>query len=128
MARILIVEDDSILQSAYNTVLSMEGYQVDVASDGLEGLRVAKEKKPDLILLDMLMPNLGGLEFLKVFEAKNHPETKIIVFSNIVSPEDVRQAMDLGAVKYMTKANFTPKEMVATIKELLGQQSTGQAT
>lgn len=120
MSRVLIVEDDSILQNAYHTALAMEGFEVNMAPDGLEGLRMAKEHKPDVILLDMIMPNMSGLQFLKSFNAKQHPETKVIVFSNIVSPEDVKQAMELGAIKYLAKAIFTPKEMVATIKEVMG--------
>jgi two-component system, OmpR family, response regulator CpxR len=127
MAKILIVEDDAILQNAYHTVLTMEGFDVSMAPDGLEGLRLANEKKPDVVLLDMLMPNMNGLQFLKSFNPKQHPETKVIVFSNIVAPDDVKQAMELGAVKYLTKATFTPKEMVATIKEVIGKQE-GTAT
>lgn len=120
MAKVLIVEDDAILQNAYHTVLTMEGYDVATAPDGLEGIRLAKENKPDLILLDMLMPNMNGLQFMKAFQPKEHPETKVIVFSNIMAPDDVQQAMALGAAKYLTKATFTPKEMVETIKEVLG--------
>lgn len=128
MAHILIIEDDAILQNAYHTVLSMEGFEVDAAPDGLEGLKLAQEKKPDLVLLDMLMPNMNGLQFLKLFEPLKHPETKVIVFSNIMAPEDVKQAMELGAVKYLTKATFTPKEMVSTIKEVLGGAQHGTST
>jgi len=128
MPKVLIVEDDAILQNAYNTVLSMEGFDVETAPDGVEGLRVAQAKKPDVILLDMLMPNMNGLQFLKLFEPKKHPETKIIVFSNIVSPDDVKQARELGVVKYLTKATFTPKEMVDTIKETLQGAEHGEST
>jgi DNA-binding response OmpR family regulator len=125
MAKILIVEDDAILQSAYNTVLSMEGYEVVTAPDGAEAFRLASESSFDLILLDMLMPNMTGLQFLRVFKPKEHPHTKIIVFSNVMVPEDMKEAIDLGAAKYLTKATFTPKEMVATIKEVLAQPSSG---
>jgi DNA-binding response OmpR family regulator len=129
MARILIAEDDAILQSAYTTVLSMEGYEVDTVPDGAEALRIAAEKNYDLILLDMLMPNMTGLQFLRVFQPKiKHPNTKVIVFSNVVVPEDMKEAIDLGAIKYLTKATFTPKEMVATIKEALAGGPSGVST
>ncbi len=131
MAKILIVEDDAILQSAYNTVLSMEGFEVFTAPDGVEGLRVANEQSPDVILLDMLMPNLNGIDFLRSYDVKTkHPNSRVIVFSNISVPESMKEAMQLGAVKYLTKASFTPKEMVAVIKEVLGQTQaqSGQAT
>lgn len=123
MSQVLIIEDDAILQNAYNTVLTMEGFDVETAPDGLEGLKLAQAKKPDIILLDMLMPNMNGQQFLKLFEPLKHPETKVIVFSNIVSPEDVKHAMGMGVVKYLTKSTFTPKEMVSTIKEVLSKSN-----
>lgn len=125
MAKVLIVEDDEILQSAYDTVLTMEGYQSFTASDGVEGLKLAKEQSPDVILLDMLMPNLNGLEFLEAYEPKKHPNTKIIVFSNMSVPSDVRDAKKLGAYKYLTKSSFTPKEMVVIIEEALNGSTNG---
>lgn len=123
LAKVLIVEDDPILRSAYETVLSMEGYTTTSAPDGLEGLRVARETSPDVILLDMLMPNLNGLEFLTALKApQNHPHTKIIVFSNMSVPSDVQSAMQLGATKYLTKSSFTPREMESIIKEVLAEE------
>ena len=120
MSKILIVEDDPFLNRAYNTILLREGYDVDSADNGETGLQKATENEPDLILLDMLMPQMDGLDFLRGYQQKdNHPNVKIIVFSNMSVPESVEEAMHLGAVKYMTKASFSPKEMVALIKEVL---------
>jgi CheY-like chemotaxis protein len=117
---VLIVEDDAVLRSAYETVLTMEGYRAQTAADGLKALDAAETEEFDVILLDMLMPNLGGLEFLQAFEAKTkHPKTKIIVFSNMSVPSDVKDAMQLGATKYLTKSSFTPKEMESIITEVL---------
>lgn len=119
-AKVLIAEDDAVLRSAYETVLTLEGYQVVAASDGLEALELAEKQDPDIILLDMLMPNLNGLEFLERFRGpKEHPHTKIIVFSNMSVPSDVKDAMRLGATKYLTKSSFTPKEMEGIIQEVL---------
>lgn len=66
------------------------------------------------------MPELGGIEFLRVFKPKEHPETKVIVFSNVSTKDAIDEAMKLGAVKYMTKATFSPKEMVSLVEETLG--------
>jgi DNA-binding NarL/FixJ family response regulator len=119
MSKVLIVEDDPILRSAYVTVLTMEGFEVRDAPDGLEGIRLAKEIEPDIILLDMLMPNLGGVEFLRAYKLKEeHPNVKVIVFSNISVPEQMAEVMALGATRYLTKSQFTPKEMVAAIREI----------
>ena len=120
MPSILIVEDDTLLRNAYETVLKAEGYKTQAAADGLEGLEMAGEMSPAVILLDMMMPNLDGLEFLRAYDAKNsHPHTKIVVFSNMSVPSDVKSALELGAAKYLTKSSFTPKEIVSIIKEVL---------
>ncbi len=117
---VLIVEDDAVLRSAYETVLKIEGYDTRTAGDGQAALKVAQKQEFDVILLDMLMPNMNGLEFLQAFQAPaHHPQTKIIVFSNMSVPSDVKQTMQLGATKYLTKSSFTPKEMASIISEVL---------
>jgi DNA-binding response OmpR family regulator len=118
--KVLIIEDDAVLRGAYETALTIEGYQAQAAADGLEGLKLAERDEPDLILLDMLMPALNGLEFLRQFDAPTkHTKTKIIVFSNMSVPSEVKDALRLGASKYLTKSSFTPKEMESIIKEVL---------
>jgi len=120
MPKVLVVEDDQILQRAYSTVLRMEGFEVSSVSDGEEALRVAEEFSPDVILLDILMPNLDGIGFLRSYNApEKHQHTKIIVFSNVSIPEKIQQASALGASTYMIKATFTPKEMIVAVKEIL---------
>jgi len=117
---VLVIEDDAVLRSAYKTVLTLEGYATETAADGLEAMRQTQSREFDVILLDMLMPNLGGLDFLHSFEATTkHPHTKIIVFSNMSVPSDVHAAIQLGATKYLTKSSFTPKEMESIIREVL---------
>ncbi len=123
MAKILIVEDYPNIRKIFQTALAGEGYDVTVASDGQDALDILKELKPDLILLDLLMANIGGLEFLRTFDAKNHPETKVVVFSNLSSPELYKEAMELGAENYLAKSKFTPKELVAEIKDILSKKS-----
>ena len=125
MAKILIVEDDPFLNKAYSTILSKEGYEVASASNGLEGVNMAQKAEYDLILLDMLMPEIGGIEFLKLYDQpKKHPTTKILVFSNMSTPESVEDARALGAKRYLTKASMSPKEMVGVVQEVLNE-STG---
>ena len=109
-----------MLRDAYATVLDAEGYHTATADDGEEGLAIAIAQKPEVILLDMLMPNLNGIDFLRELKPKeNYPETKIIVFSNMSVPSDVQSAMELGATKYLTKSSFTPKEIEQIIKDVL---------
>jgi DNA-binding response OmpR family regulator len=117
---ILIIEDDAVLRGAYETALTLEGYHTRTASDGEEGLAMAEQDEPDLILLDMLMPKLNGQEFLRRFDAPTkHQRTKIIVLSNMSVPSDVKDALYLGATKYLTKSSFTPKEIESIIQEVL---------
>lgn len=122
MKRVLIVEDNAALQKIYVTLLTKEGYDVEFAGDGKQALEKANAATPDLILLDMMMPNLDGVGFLKAYDVKaKHPNVKVVIFSNTEVPAKVAEAKQLGAVKYMTKYNFTPKDMVAMIRELLAQ-------
>lgn len=123
MVRVLIVEDDQFLRNAYNNVLNKENFDVKIAENGIVALGVTKNWKPDIIMLDMLMPGMDGVEFLKQYDAKSKPEVKIIIFSNMSIPEKVNEALALGAVDYKTKANFTPKEMVSLIRQTLSGPS-----
>lgn len=118
--RILIVEDDEILREIYSTKFSMEGFTVYAAGDGQEALEQAKQQQPSLILLDMLMPRVSGLEFLRLF--KDSPEStraKVLVASNKSSAEMIAQAMSLGACDYLIKSKLTPDEIVARAREHL---------
>jgi DNA-binding response OmpR family regulator len=118
--KILLVEDDLTIQSAYKLVLEMEGFEAMVAGDGQQALELAEANEPDLILLDMLMPNVDGLAFLKSYQQKTkHPNVKIVAFSNMSIPESKKQALELGAIEYLAKSTFTPRDMVAKIKALM---------
>lgn len=122
MPKILIIEDDPFLRGIYERVLKQEGFEVEIAEEGEKGLKAAQENPPDLIVLDMLMPGLDGLGFLKKYDLKNkHPDVKVIVFSNMMLQDKVDEAIKLGASNYKTKALFSPKEMVALIRDTLKQ-------
>lgn len=119
MAKILILEDDHFLAKAYVAILEKEGYQVSHVTNGLKGIELTKNEDFDIILLDILMPELGGMEFLRIFRPSAHPETKVIVFSNMSTQESIHEAMKLGAHKYLTKATVSPREMAELIQRTL---------
>ena len=118
--KVLMVEDDLALTKAYTAFLTKAGYEVTNVSDGDNGLEKARDEKYDLILLDLLLPELVGIEFLRAYQPKDHPETRVIVFTNLSSPDIVNEATELGVCKYIVKANYSPTEMVHLIKETIG--------
>ncbi len=118
-AQILIVEDEALLNEAYETVLTSEGYTVFKAFNGVEALEVLKTEKPDLILLDLRMPKMDGLTFLAELQKIDHPDYKIIVFSNYDVQKDIDSSFDLGATHYVLKAYASPKELVRIVRNSL---------
>lgn len=121
MKKILFIEDEPTLQKTIGEVLSQEGFSVLEALDGEEGILTAKREKPDLILLDLILPKKNGFEVLA--ELKKDPETaniKIIVLTNLEGSQDVEKALALGATSYLVKANYDLEEVVAKVKESLG--------
>lgn len=120
MANILIVEDETSLNEAYNIILTKEGHKPVSAFNGLQALEAVAKQEPDLILLDLRMPELDGVGFLEKLDAPNkHPKTKIIVFSNYDVQQDIDEAFKLGATRYMLKAWASPKELVRVVNETL---------
>lgn len=112
MANILVIEDNKTLNQAYRLILQREGHDVRVAFNGQEGLELAEMSAPSLILLDMLMPVMNGVDFLKHFKPENHPETTVIILSNLNEDSEVQQAIALGAQKYILKASTSPQELI----------------
>ncbi|MFA5997557.1 MAG: response regulator [Candidatus Paceibacterota bacterium] len=118
---ILIVEDEEPLQLVLNDVLAVEGYNVLVAKDGLEGLAVATKEHPDLILLDILMPKMGGLEMLKKLrEDEWGKKVPVIVLTNLSDNEDVAKAMEGDVFEYFVKTDIKIDEVIKRIKEKIG--------
>lgn len=119
---ILFIEDESVLQKTFGDILNQEGYEMISALDGEVGLRLAKNKKPDLILLDLVLPKVHGFEVLK--ELKSTPETKdipIIVLTNLEGMSDIDKAIETGATTYLVKAQYSLEEVVEKIKKALGE-------
>jgi CheY-like chemotaxis protein len=116
---ILIVEDEIVLQDVYKLVLESNGYIVHTAANGMEGLAKLKQLRPDLVLLDIFMPVMDGIEFLKNLDLDDYPETKIIVYSNLSDPKVEQEVIELGAHKFILKSSLNPKDLVAAIFETL---------
>ena len=117
---ILVVEDDQFLSSLATSQLTKAGYTVTAAFDGEWGLKAVKEKKPDLVLLDIIMPVMNGFEMLKKMKAD--PELKdisVIIFSNLGQQQEIDEGKQLGADDFLVKAKFTLREVLEKIEALL---------
>ncbi|RTK95046.1 response regulator [Candidatus Saccharibacteria bacterium] len=120
MAHILIVEDETSLNEAYTIILKKEGYSISNAFNGVQALEAIKQTEPDLILLDLRMPQMDGVEFLRnLAPLENYPAMKIIVFSNYDVQQDIDEAFKLGATHYMLKAWASPRELVKVVAQTL---------
>lgn len=118
MANILIIEDDAALQEAYGFMLDVDGHSVTTAYNGEEGLARAKQATYDIILLDIHMPVMTGIEFLEQFAPIRPKATKIIVFSNMMEPEIEQRALALGADLCILKSSATPTSILGHIKDI----------
>lgn len=122
MKKILIVEDERILREAYTNILTQEGFEVFEAGDGEAALTQVKAHKPDLILLDLLMPKMDGFTFLQEARLSERlPGTKVLAFSNLSDHQRLQKMLRMGAVRHVLKSSLSPKELVATIRELLAE-------
>jgi|SRR3989344_3218204 len=120
METILIIEDDAFLRELISKKLSSAGFTPLDAIDGETGLEKAREEKPSLILLDLLLPVQDGFEVLS--KLKQNPKTSsvpVIILSNLGQKEDVDKGLSLGASDYLIKAQFTPEEIIVKVKEAL---------
>ncbi|HSX30977.1 MAG TPA: response regulator [Candidatus Saccharimonadales bacterium] len=117
--QVLIIEDEQLLNDAYARVLSAANISLLRAYNGKEALGILKKNKPDIILLDLRMPVMDGIAFLKELKPKDRlPKTKIIVFSNYDDQHEIDEAFELGAMHYMLKAWATPDELIKLIREV----------
>ena len=120
MASILLIEDDEQISNAYTTVLMRKGYEVVSCNAAVVGLEMIRQRAFDLVILDMLMPGLSGLDFLRQANLKQTmPHAKVLVVSNTESPKIIEQAKALGAFEYILKVEYTPEKLTKKIAELL---------
>lgn len=120
MKRILFIEDEAALQKTFGDILKSEGFEVISALDGETGLNLAKEEKPDLVLLDLILPKIHGLDVLK--EIKQNENTKnipVIVLTNVESIEKIDKALELGATTYLLKSDYSLEDVIAKVKKAL---------
>ena len=118
--KILIIEDDKFLRELVSQKLIKEGYKIVEASDGEEGLKKIKEERPDLILLDLILPGIDGFEVLsRAKEDSFLAKIPVIILSNLGQVDDIERGLKLGAVDYLIKAHFTPDEIIEKIKNVL---------
>ncbi|MBI2444010.1 MAG: response regulator [Candidatus Magasanikbacteria bacterium] len=124
---ILLVEDDVFLAGIYQKKFEMEGFKVSQAENGEKGLLEAKKKKPDAILLDILLPKLDG--FVVLERLKADPATKdipVILLTNLGQKDDVEKGLQQGAADYLIKAHFKPSEVVAKVRSAMKAAKNGK--
>jgi len=117
---ILLVEDDPFLIDIYSTKLKEHNYCVTVAKDGEDAINKTNEIIPDLVLLDIVLPKLDGIEVLKAI--KTNPKTKdvkVVVLSNLSQTYEVSKALEIGAVSYLIKSHYSPSDVMQEIKKFL---------
>ncbi len=120
MAKVLIVEDDPLISRMYQKIFKFEGYEVETAADGEEGVDKVRTAKPTIVILDVMMPKMNGLQVLA--KLKSDPETKkipVVMLTNLAGQSDAEKALSMGAIKYIIKSEYEPKQVTDMIKEVL---------
>ena len=116
---ILIVEDDVFLADLYKTKFTLDGFEVYMAYDGEKGWELAQKKSPDIILLDLVLPKMGGFSVLENLKADSKlKDIPVILLTNLSQKADVEKGLQMGAVDYLIKAHFMPSEVVTKVKKL----------
>lgn len=118
--KILIIEDDRFLRELIVKKLVNEGYDTLEAIDGEQGLQKIKEEKPDLVLLDLILPGIDGFEVLA--QKKDDASISgipVVILSNLGQKEDIERGLNLGAIDYLIKAHFTPAEIIEKVRNIL---------
>ncbi|MDB6122733.1 MAG: Response regulator receiver protein [Pedosphaera sp.] len=129
MNKILIIEDDQLVANIYRNKFSVENFQVEIALDGITGLQTINTFQPDVVILDLMMPDITGLEVLKKIRAQpEFQQLPVIVFSNTYLSNMVQEAWKSGATKCLSKSNCTPKQVIEMVKTLLNRTPSAGET
>lgn len=121
-AKILLIEDDNMLREMYSAKFGREGYQVHKSDNGSDGVKIAVEIRPDIILLDIIMPKMDGFAALKELRKKEETQSiPVILLTNLGQDKDIEKGKKLGADDYFIKANHTPAEIVEKVREMIGK-------
>lgn len=120
--KVVILEDDLALAKSLSTALGRESYEVFSAVDGETGLRTIEEKKPDLVILDIVLPRKSGFEVMEEISSRDDLKNiPVMVLTNLESSEDVNRMLELGVKSFLVKTNYSLEEVVAKIKEILNE-------
>ncbi len=121
--KVLLIEDDADLVEMYKLKFIGSGYEIITSFKGAEGLELAKKEKPDIILLDIILPEVDGFAILT--ELKKDPKTRnipVLMLTNLGQESDIKKGKELGVTDYLIKANFTPSEVVEKVKKLINNK------
>lgn len=131
MSKVLIVEDDQFLSKMYAKKFQIAGFEVQLAGDGEEGLSQMRTFRPDIVLMDIMMPKLNGLDAISQAKADQMIKAiPIIVLTNLSNTDDATEAVKRGAIGYLVKSDYTPTQVVDKVREQLSspQPSAGEAS
>jgi DNA-binding response OmpR family regulator len=118
MAKILFIEDDPLIVKIYSTRLKADGHEVHSAENGEDGLKAAFEHKPDLVVLDVMMPKMDGFGVLEKLRADDFFKNKpILMYSNLNNEDEIARAKQMGVTEFIVKANLSPTQMVVKIEQ-----------
>src|SRR6266700_4559970 len=120
MHKILIIEDDQIVANIYRNKFSIDGFQVEIAHDGVAGLDSIRSFRPDAVVLDLMLPKMTGVDLMKKVRSEaEFQKLPIIVFSNTYLTNMVQEAWKAGATKCLSKSNCTPRQVVEVVRSTL---------
>jgi len=120
MKKVLLAEDDPFIVDIYTTKLKQAGLEVVVVSEGDEVLEKARKEKPDLLLLDIVLPTMNGWEILRAIrQSDDLKDLPVVILSNLYQKDEVEKGFKFGVLKYLIKAHFTPSEVVEEVKKIL---------
>ncbi len=124
MSKIAIIEDDPVISQMYRMKFEADGFEVELANNGERGVALVETFAPDLILLDIQMPKMNGVEALKIIRQNDWgKDIPVIVLTNLGEEESPKEVRSLGVENYIVKANLTPRQVVQRVKETLGIKS-----